>query len=142
MRRKRKTSGSNRSLWFGTSIGIAVACLLSLAAAGLLSIFVLRENISDRTVNLFSVGIQALAAFAGGLLAGKITSENKAIATTAGGIGYLAVLIVATLLFFDGMFKNVLFSTIAILGATAIALLLVIKAKVRPLGKRRKAYFR
>ena len=118
----------------GTSIGLAAAILIFLISGVLMAILVGNESIAEGNINILAIVTHVISALVAAIISSSIASNRKGLASIASVCGYIVVLFMLTILFFDGVFDNVLLtiaSAFAGYGLSKIRLLRKQKGSVR-----------
>lgn len=79
------------------SKGILLSVVISLAAMGVLSVFVFFMNISDKTVSTFIFALTAISVFIGAFVLAKNIDSRGLLNGLLLAVGYFAVLLILSL---------------------------------------------
>ena len=140
MSHKIKSRKQNIATLGGVAVGVAV-CLVAwfLLSAGT-ALLIINENISEASIHWLIPIMQLIISFAGAFIAGRIVGEKKAIASIACALGYLALLIAASLLVFDNRLFAVAPIIIAISVGVILSVVLNLFIEARPAQRKRARY--
>lgn len=78
---------------------LLISCLSSLFLLLVLSLIMLKTDISDECMKGLVLGIYIISCLIGGLLYGKVTSKKRYLAGIIIGIGYYIVLLILSIVF-------------------------------------------
>lgn len=136
MKMKHITEKAGRSMSGSVGIGALIAVAVSVIMAMALSALIVNERIDEDVMQYFSFAILLVSAFAGCMLAGKRTEGKYAMATGLTALTYCVILMGAGILLFDGGFRNLWTSIIAIMIGCVLSCAICIGGQGK--GHRRK----
>lgn len=108
-----KQSGDRMIL--GTSIAVAAALLLSIISAAIMALLIGNESITEVAANKIAILVNGISSLAAAVISGTVASERKGLASIISVGSYFAVLVMTTILFFDGEFEHIVVTAIAII---------------------------
>ncbi len=119
-----KVTGRASSIPVGIGLGILLSVAITLLLSCLLAWLVLGGRIGESGMGYGIMGILLIASLAGSALAILRVKHRKLLVGLAAGIGYLAVLLMCTALFFGGQYQGIGVTAVVILcGSLAASLL-------------------
>lgn len=141
---KYNTKGKRHTVLSGVAFGVILSTLLSALCAGAIASLAINERITDGGIRFGVIFTHILATMLGVILAGKLVEDKKVPTGAITCAAYCAVLMGATLLFFEGSFKNLWTGilTVAISGVIAVLFVAGQGRKKAVSASRRKRYSR
>ncbi len=133
--RVRKQAGDR--FLIGTSMGLLAAILICLISSILMAILVGNERITEEGTKVTTAVTHVIAGLMASVVSGSIALNRKGLASIACVCSYIAVLLMITILLFDGMFDNVILTMASIFagyGLSKIPLLRKRKGSIRLKG--------
>jgi len=99
----------------GTSIGVVAAILICILSCAAMAMFVGNQSITEENSTIGAILVHAVCSFVASVVAGGISVQKKGLASIISVCSYFVILLMITILFFDGAFDNVFSTLIAVL---------------------------
>lgn len=99
----------------GTSIGIVAAVLICILSCAAMAMLVGNQSITEENSTIGAIFVHAVCSFVASVVAGGISVQKKGLASIISVCSYFVILLMITILFFDGAFDNVFSTLIAVL---------------------------
>ena len=119
----------------GVGISLVISLILLLVGASLVS----KDRMQADAGNYFAVCVQVIAGLIGCLVGGRTAGEKIGVACCVAGGGYLLMLTIISLLFFNGLDSTYLWGMCAI-GICCIAAIILCGKNVNHKRKKRKRF--
>ena len=136
---KKQGSSNGAEIAMGVGIGAGGSILATLALTALAASLVNRGTVSEESLDMLTAGILVLSGAVGGLVACGVTGHHRLPVCMLSGAVYYLILLGCNALLFDGVYRAVAVTAVAILGGCGAAALLGIKEGKRGYrGRHRK----
>ncbi len=140
--KKSRSTVTDMSTIKACTLGVGISVILLIVVTVLSAVFISNELIDLDAGKYIAWVAQFVACFVGCTVSGKIVTDNKTVACgIVAAINYLAILVVAVLLF-DGLANNMLLCLLPIIAACGCAILLSIRTKGHSGSRRRRGFSR
>ena len=137
---KNTTKSKNNAIWFGVLTGTCLALAVSLIGTLLGAALLNADTIQEGSLFPVTVGIWAVAAFAGAIVTVSLTESSKLIALLVTNGLYLLVLASIGILFFETNFGRTIPAFLAVVAANIPVVVIMINAKGRKSKKMRYSF--
>ena len=131
---KKQESSAGSKMIAAAAIGAGGSVLASLVLCALAAKLLSLEITSDSSVDMMVVGIVILTSAIGALTACRVCTNRRLPVCIVTGVVYYLVLIVCNIMLFDGAFRALGGTAIAVLGGCGAVALMGLK------GERREVY--
>lgn len=118
--------------------GTVIAMGITLAATAAIALLVENERIAESGVSTYVIFIQFISAFIGSWIVDKLSGKSAPITSVIAAGLFCAILVLLTVLFYEGRFQNLLRSAATIAAGAVAAILLNLQSAKRKSVSRRK----
>ena len=118
--------------------GPLIAIVVTIVCTAIMALLVVNENISESSTKYIIQIVHLLSAFAGSYITGKRITDNLLVTSIISSAIYCLLLTGITILFFDGLFKNVFIGIGSVSAGTVLGVILNLRRKSNISGRKRK----
>lgn len=133
-----KVTGTASSMPGGLAMGGAVSLLVTLGGSGIFGYLISKEILPETATGYCAMTVIFLSAVLGAAMSASRIKRRRLFVCAVSGMIYYGLLLSMTALFFGGQYQGILVTGLLILGGCGTVVLLGMRQKKSPYGRKRK----